>query len=179
MGFVWAEVISIGTAIKASHFTEMKTNVESLYTDLGKDFNPGCGADFPVPWNPEGIGPTILNQDHDDVRDRIDFLEDKTCGTHNATNHSGYHTTYNVGYDASNYIDDDAGDHTTFNNSHLIIYYAMHDESYYMDDDSAFNGAENANYHNTYYVTDQATDHNSYDNIYYTIDNSSYKHGAG
>lgn len=101
MGFAWVTNIGVGADIDAADRVETKTNIASLYTDLGKNWPgnvrfPACGgagydmgAPCAVVWDiaPDediyqtpGAHPVSELQE---ARDKLDWIHDNMCGAEN------------------------------------------------------------------------------------------------
>lgn len=101
MGFAWVTNVGVGADIDAADRVETKTNIASLYTDLGKNWPgnvrfPACGgagydmaAPCAVVWDiapgediyqTPGAHPVSELQE---ARDKLDWIDDNKCGTEN------------------------------------------------------------------------------------------------
>jgi len=113
MGFIWVEDISVGALIEAADWNEVMTNIESLYTALGKDY-PGCSGPgwvtFPVTGAslPEEEGDEILSAHPVELRTRIDYLADNLCGA----DYVDHDVDENVGANTGEDFGEDVGAHS-------------------------------------------------------------------
>lgn len=112
MGFSWTNIIQHETEIAAAHINQVKTNVDSVYTDLEL---PAYGwAYLPV-----SVGDEIQHEDFKELRYAIDYADNMNyCRSHNVSymgaddavargtvytaQNSGYDSGYKAGVD-SNY----------------------------------------------------------------------------
>lgn len=139
MGYSWTS-ISTGDIIRASHFNEFKTNIDSLYSDL----------ELPAPsWTylPVAAKDIGINERLKEVREKVDYADDMNyCRNDNTSHdinvdnseHSSYCTGYNYGvdgaYDSGINSGDDAGYDITDNgivyNAHYPYADSDHDWSH-------------------------------------------------
>jgi len=117
MGFIWVEGIAVGDSIDAADYNEVKTNVDTLYTDLGKNY-PGCvGPGWVI--MPVAADDGILTSQSTELRNRIDWIEDNKCGAdqvaHNLPVDAGENVGVNVGADSGANTGEDVGENVGAN----------------------------------------------------------------
>lgn len=119
MGFIWMTSVAPGEPVRANQRNEEKTNEAALYAALGKNWPgnprfPACGgagfdmaAPCPVVWD-IAVGDSIYQtpgahpvSEFQELRDKIDWLSDNLCGTHNAAFDSGEDVGDDAGVNAS------------------------------------------------------------------------------
>jgi len=169
MGFVWTDdPLVVGTTkVKALHWNEPKTNIDTLYTALGLNY-PGCaGAAWTLlPVAAEsGVQASELTQ----LRQRVDFGEANWCGNYNASQNSDYHNNDN--------INEDNPYHGTHRNGYHPDYHGTHDTGYESTDQSLEYVSEETGYHGTHFSGDKNTDNPDYHSTYHVTHNTSYHPG--
>jgi len=148
MGYTWTSV-SAGDKILADHWNEIKTNLDSLYSDL--DLNTRNWVNFPVSQG------SLIKYDHlSELRDATDYADDQNyCRDHDAT----YNVTVNDGEDATY----NSGDKGTYNNNA--------NSGVDNDHHSTYKGTVNSTYHSSDKGADHDSGHNSvdraHDNVVY------------
>ena len=102
MGFSWTNIVQYVTEVKAAHINQVKTNVDSVYTDLEL-------SAYNWLYLPVSVGDEMQHEDFKEMRDAIDYADDMNyCRSHNAsymgtdyTDHRGtVYTGENTGYDS-------------------------------------------------------------------------------
>lgn len=145
MGFSWTPLVQFVTEIKAAHQNQIKTNIDTVYTDL--ELSAYGWAYLPV-----NIGDEILHEHHKEMRDAIDYADDMNyCRAHNtgydgaddavdrATVYSGQNTGYDSGYQAGV----DEGHKYSVDNDYHSSYHSGQKSGY----DSSYNaGVDSSNY---------------------------------
>lgn len=137
MGYSWSENISSGTLIKATHVSELHTNINSERTRRGLS-NYSWSK---VP----NSGDKVENADlATEMRTALDAAHGQnTCQSYNATHDAGVLSTHNVTY-RTTHDSDHRSSHLSSNRStHLSGYKNAVQTGYY---GSYYTGVQSANY---------------------------------
>ena len=133
MSFSWTDTPDVGLSIKNSYMTELKTNIDHIYTQQAHTL---------WTWveNPPGVGTISTSADWKEVRNALDHIYDNIgCITHNgsydathlnvnkSTNNATKHTTYNASQNSSV----DSSELSARDAGHLTGYYNGEDEPHY------------------------------------------------
>ena len=111
MGFSWTNIIRHETEVAAAHINQVKTNVDSVYTDLEL-------SAYNWLYLPVGVGDEIQHEDFKEMRDAIDYADNMNyCRSHDVSymgaddevargvvytaQNSGYDSGYKAGVDGA------------------------------------------------------------------------------
>lgn len=79
MGFSWTNIIRYVTEIAAAHINQVKTNVDSVYTDLEL-------TAYNWLYLPVSVGDEIQHEDFKEMRDAIDYADNMNyCRSHDVS----------------------------------------------------------------------------------------------
>lgn len=174
MAFTWSENVSVGASIDAADVNEIKTNLDTIYSDLGIDRDGCTGAG----WSelPVSSGDAIANAQFQEMRDVTDYADTNKCPSDNATyqsteyttEDSGYESYYNYGYDSSDDNSVDSGYNSNENTGENATYDASAEGTY----NSTEYGTVDSPYNSTEYTTEDSGYNSSYDNGYNSVEYS-------
>lgn len=116
MPYSWSETILAGTSVKASHVTELHTNINTERTRRGL----AAGTFTQVP----NVGDKALNVDMTDMRTALDQAHSaNACVSYYATHDNGVLATHNVTYRVTHDSDHRSSHLSAVRTTHLTGYY--------------------------------------------------------
>lgn len=168
MGFSWTP-INVGDKTKADHYNEVKTNIDTVYSDLA--LTPRSWTEFPV-----SVSNHIRSAESQELRTAIDYADDQNyCRDHNGTYHAPVDSVDKEGVDASYDLAIYSGEETGYNPVHDAGIDSDHDEGYDANHCPGYcigyNQGVDADYRGTNKFTNDADDHTTY----YRLDNANYQ----
>lgn len=169
MGFAWTDdpLVAGTTKIKALHWNQPKTNLDTLYTYLGLNYTGCTGAAWTV--LPVSADSIISASELTQLRQRTDHAYDNWCGTHMGAQNTDYHNNDN--------ISEDNPHHGTHQNGYHPDYHGTHDTGYESVDRALEYIGEETGYHGTHYSGDKGTDNPDYHGTYHITHNPTYHPG--
>ena len=140
MAFAWTSV-NDGTKVTAAHWNEVKTNVDTIISNLG--ISAYSWSELPVTQGVSKFEPAEVS----DLRAALDYAHDNnTCSAENAT--------YDSSNNPTNYDANDSDDNITL------------DSVVHTGDDSArdvnYDNSEDSTIYNPYYYSNENNEHTGY-----------------
>lgn len=154
MSFTWSPV-SLGDIILAVTANEVKTNTDTLTTNLGVPTYPGW-SELPV-----STGEKITKDQVDELQDALDYVDDENyCHTYWATRYNSDCASHDTGIDVTKYNTVDLSKDTAVLSSENSTVDA--------NQHTGYDSTQNSGVLNNYNITVDVDQHGGVDSAFYT-----------
>ena len=138
MAFSWSESVASGASMDNEDVNEMKTNLDTVYTDLGIT-RGGCGSGAGWSDLPKSGGDPINSTTFQELRDVADYAQENSCPSYCDTNYGPNQTATRD----SNQNPDYGADNNGLNSSEDTSNWVADDAT----EDGTVHGTNNGTYH--------------------------------
>ncbi len=137
MAFSWTQDVSVGASIDAADVNEIKTNLDSIYSELGIT-RTGCVSGAGWTELPVSAGDPITSAQFQEMRDVTDYAYDNKCPTYfsgaQASVDFGDNNVHLFGYDSTVYTGQYSGVNGGYNAGHYVSENSLANTTHYLGD---------------------------------------------